>query len=66
MDPKCQCGRKIDSKRDFNVEEIRGGVGDKGYKIAIVYCSDCSHILGAFPSREMFQEMISEEIKKNK
>lgn len=66
MDPKCQCGRKIDSKRDINVEEIRGGVGDKGYKVAIVYCSDCLHILGVIPSKEMFSDMIRKEIEKIK
>ena len=64
MDPVCSCGRKVDSKRDINVEEIRGGIGDKNYKVAIVYCEHCQKIHGVIPSKEMLREIISEELKK--
>lgn len=68
MDPKCSCGKNIDSKRDINIEEIDGGIGDKGYKIAIVYCQHCQKVLGAFPSRNMWKDMmrdiLKEEVKK--
>ena len=56
MDPVCQCGKAIDSRRDINVEEIEGGIGDKGYKVAIVYCEHCQAILGVIPSKDMLKE----------
>jgi len=66
MDPVCKCGKKIDSKRDINIEEIGGGIGDKNYKIAIAYCETCSHIFGAFPTREMFKDMMKEILLEEK
>ena len=56
MDPVCSCGKKIDSRRDFNVEEISGGVGDKGYDIAVIYCEHCGVIFGTMPSKKMLKK----------
>lgn len=59
MDPIChKCGKHIDSKRDINVEEIDGGIGDKGYKVAIVYCEHCQTIFGVIPSKEMLKDLM--------
>ncbi len=60
MDPKCSCGKNIDSKRDIQIEEIDGGKGDRNYKVAIVYCEHCGTIFGALPSKKMLKEMLKE------
>ena len=54
MDPICPyCEHKVDSRSDFNVEEISGGAGDKGYKIAVIYCEHCRKVLGVIPGKSM-------------
>ena len=59
MDPLCpKCENHVDSRRDFNVEEIHGGIGDKNYDIAIVYCEKCGYIFGSFPTKKMFKDMM--------
>ena len=61
MDPICpKCGAKLDSRRDINVEEITGGIGDKGYDVAIVYCEHCQYPLGVMPSKKMIKEMLKD------
>ncbi|MBD3349977.1 MAG: hypothetical protein GF364_00645 [Candidatus Lokiarchaeota archaeon] len=66
MDPICKCGQKIDSRRDLNVEEIKGGIGDKGYKVAIVYCEKCQNILGVIPAKAMLKDYIKEALLETK
>lgn len=64
MDPVCaKCGVKVDSKREINVEVIDGGIGDKNYKVAIVYCSKCSHIHGVIPSIDMIKDIVKDAVK---
>ena len=63
MDPVCKCGKKIDSKRDLNIEVIDGGVGDHNYKVAIVYCQHCQAILGVIPSKAMLKDVVKDALE---
>ena len=52
MDPLCPgCKNKVDFRNDFNVEEIKGGIGDKGYDIAVIYCEKCGYVFGILPKK---------------
>jgi hypothetical protein len=62
MDPKCKCGTKVDSKREINTEVIDGGVGDKGYKIAIIYCERCGQVHGVIPTKDMLKDLVKEAV----
>jgi hypothetical protein len=60
MDPVCKCGKHLDTKRNIGVEEIDGGVGDKNYKVAIVYCSSCFAPIGVMPTKDFFKDLVKE------
>ena len=62
MDPICKCGKHLDTKRNLNVEEIDGGVGDKQYKMAIVYCSECGAPVGVMPTKAFLKDIIKEAL----
>ena len=53
MDPICPgCKNHVDFRRDFNIEEIHGGIGDKNYDIAVAYCEKCGYIFGTMPMKK--------------